>query len=118
MKNKIIILLGIALILMLLFLYFTLTHKSQTHKITIKNHEFVPSNITIKKGDIVVFNSEDSVPFWPASNLHPTHEEYSEFDPLRPVDPSKSWSFTFNQKGTWDFHDHLAPSLRGTITVK
>jgi plastocyanin len=87
---------------------------------------FTPTDITINKGDVVEFinamsldcpESDARCSFWPASNLHPTHDEYPEFDPLKPLAPGESWSFKFNKVGKWDFHDHLKSRLRGTVTV-
>lgn len=78
---------------------------------------FSPSEITIKKGETVAFRTENGKLFWPASNLHPSHLLYPEFDPKQPIEPEATWSFTFEKPGTWQFHDHLAPYFTGTITV-
>jgi len=78
---------------------------------------FSPERITIQKGNVVQwFNTKEEYR-WPASNLHPTHELYSEFDPQEPIAPNESWSFTFKKKGTWSYHDHLRPYLQGVIEV-
>ena len=82
-----------------------------------KKDSFEPSQVQVKKGTRVIFENEDSQPRWPASNLHPTHGIYPEFDPRQPVEEGTQWSFVFDQVGSWKFHDHLFPSLRGTITV-
>jgi plastocyanin len=78
---------------------------------------FVPSTATIAKGDIVTFVNNDSSPHWPASAPHPTHTDYPGFDALRAVVVGESWSFTFDLAGTWRFHDHLKPTMFGSITV-
>ncbi len=79
---------------------------------------FVPNNISIKSGEKVTFKSTGQDQHWPASNIHPTHEIYSEFDPRKPISSGAEWSFVFDQVGTWRFHDHLYPQFHGTITVK
>lgn len=79
---------------------------------------FVPTTTRINVGDIVQFINEDSTGRWPASDLHPTHELYPEFDPGEPVPPGASWSFRFEEKGSWRFHDHLKPNKRGNILVE
>lgn len=56
--------------------------------------------------------------FWPASNPHPTHEVYPEFDPRRPIEADSSWSFRFDKSGEWRYHDHLAPLFEGKIVVR
>lgn len=78
---------------------------------------FVPQSIHIKKGDTVKFVNETGSPFWPASNSHPSHGTYSEFDPKEPVPAGSSWSFTFTRVGSWGFHDHLSSGVQGTIVV-
>jgi plastocyanin len=87
------------------------------HLITMNPEGFEPSEISIKKGETVSFVNEDSEYRWPASNIHPTHEIYPDFDPLEPVKPGEVWSFTFDEAGEWRFHDHLLPRFTGTIRV-
>lgn len=91
---------------------------SSQAEIIILNDRFEPETLEIKKGTTVIFKNEASDLRWPASNLHPTHTIYSEFDPKEPVKPGESWQFKFNKKGSWKYHDHLAPLTRGVITVK
>ena len=79
--------------------------------------KFSPAQVTIKKGDTVVFQNKSDVLFWPASNLHPSHGLYPEFDPKQGIPPGESWSFTFENPGRWRFHDHLQPVAAGEIYV-
>jgi plastocyanin len=90
------------------------------HAVVLSEEGYSPSEFTIGLGDTVVFSADPSYgrPFWPASNVHPTHSMYSAFDPLEPVEPTATWSFVFDQEGEWRFHDHLAPYHTGTIIVK
>ena len=86
---------------------------------------FSPSTLTITAGTTVTFVNSDTKERWPASAVHPTHRVYpesggclgSKFDACRGLAPGESWSFTFNQKGTWRYHDHLTTSLTGTVIV-
>lgn len=78
---------------------------------------FVPNSVTINRGGTVVFESTGTEDHWPASNPHPVHTIYSEFDSRHPILPGATWSFTFTSGGTWYFHDHLFPNFTGTITV-
>lgn len=78
---------------------------------------FSPNTITVKKNTKVVFKNISDEPRWPASNIHPTHGIYPEFDPERPIQPGELWSFVFAKIGIWRMHDHLAPRILGTITV-
>jgi hypothetical protein len=83
-----------------------------------QKNSFSPQTITINQGDTVLFENVDSQDRWPASNIHPTHEIYPEFDPKKPVPANTSWQFTFDKAGTWKYHDHLEPTLSGTVIVK
>lgn len=89
------------------------------HHVTITMNEegFVPRELTISRNETVIFQNNDKVSRWPASNLHPTHTIYPEFDPKKPIAPGQSWTFVFNHAGTWKYHDHRLPHFRGTITV-
>lgn len=79
---------------------------------------FDPEEVEIKKGDTVIWVNEDSDYRWPASNLHPTHEIYPEFDPREPLAVGEHWLFTFEKVGEWRFHDHLRPRWRGKVRVE
>ncbi len=81
------------------------------------NSGYEPKEVTIKKGDIVLWKNESDEYHWPASDLHPTHAIYSEFDPLKPLAPSTDWKFKFEQTGEWKFHDHIRANKVGTVTV-
>ena len=79
---------------------------------------FSPAEFSVKAGSRVDFvNKSTTGQYWPASDLHPTHELYSEFDPKEPVMPGKTWSFVFEKRGFWRMHDHLHPDKRGAVTV-
>lgn len=91
---------------------------SQEITVTLTADGFRPVKVDINKGDTVVFKSELGKPFWPASDLHPSHTIYSEFDPKQPIEASSVWSFKFEKKGSWKYHDHLFPLYRGTIVVE
>ena len=78
---------------------------------------FVPNEFAVSVGTEVVFTTEAGKPFWPASNIHPSHDIYPAFDPERPLAPDESWSFTFAEVGTWGFHDHVRSYYTGIIEV-
>ena len=90
---------------------------STGNTIEITSSGFNPNTLTINSGDTVAFVNRDTRPHWPASNPHPVHTDYSGFDARRGLTQGESYSFTFTRKGTFGFHDHLNPSLGGTITV-
>lgn len=96
----------------------SLNESSRVHVVTLHEDGFKPQDLTIIQGDIVVFKNGLDKPFWPASNLHPSHTIYPEFDALEPVPPGGEWSFQFLRTGIWNYHDHIRAYYRGTITVE
>lgn len=114
-RNKITFLLSLFL---LLHISPVSAHDNINPAIHMDKNGFTPAEITIKKGQKIVFENKDSKDRWPASNIHPTHEIYSEFDPKKPVPPGGSWTFVFDKPGIWRMHDHLLPQQTGRITVE
>lgn len=98
----------------------TSSKKQNGIKTTIRMTEdgFSPEEITVSKGDTVVWVNEDTDYRWPASDLHPTHMIYPEFDPREPFNSGESWSFIFDKVGNWKYHDHLKSNKKGLIVVK
>ncbi len=101
------------------------------HKIEFKADAFSPKELTIKKGEKVTFVNNGDRKIWPASAMHPDHNKYPGsgiakcktaeatmiFDACAGVEMGSSWSFTFNEVGTWGYHDHLRSSVFGKIIV-
>ena len=85
--------------------------------VIVNENGFKPQELTIKTGTRVVWLNETKTYIWPASNLHPTHEIYPEFDPQEPYEPNRAWVFEFKKTGEWDYHDHLKPNVRGKVIV-
>lgn len=86
--------------------------------IELREDGFHPDTLTIKEGDTVRFTTINGQPFWPASNVHPTHTVYPDFDPRKPIPPDESWSYTFDDAGTYRFHDHIVSTYEGVINVE
>jgi plastocyanin len=79
---------------------------------------FSPSTITIMKGDYVQFTNTDSAKHWPASDPHPAHNGLPGFDAKKGLANGEKYTFQFMSTGTFTFHDHMNPSLKGTVVVK
>ncbi len=97
--------------------------------IEITSTGFGPSTITIAKGAAVMWLNKDTAGHWPASAVHPTHKVYPGsdiakcgtgeeiFDACKGLAQGESFTFRFNEKGTWQYHDHVTPSMFGTVNV-
>ncbi len=85
--------------------------------ITRTTYGFEPPTLTITPGTTVTFVNMTPRLSWPASDMHPRHTAYKEFDPERSLAPLSSWSFTFTRSGEWGFHDHLEAHMGGVIVV-
>lgn len=91
---------------------------NRTVEIIISGEGFSPRTAVISAGDTVAFINKDTAPRWPASNTHPNHDVYPEFDPKSELPPGGAWSFRFQKSGVWRYHDHRNPANGGTIEVK
>ncbi|MBL8031412.1 MAG: hypothetical protein JNK33_03760 [Candidatus Doudnabacteria bacterium] len=89
----------------------------QVFDISYDGTNFTPNTLSIKNGDVVIFKNKSKVAFWPASDPHPTHTDYPEFDAKQPVLAGKSYQFKFTRTGTWKFHDHSNVSAKGSVVV-
>lgn len=106
--------------------------ESQAHQVEMTTSGFVPETLSVKKGDIVTFANKDTNKHWPASANHPSHTVYpgssvskcgtseadSIFDACKGLEEGESYSFIFNEVGSWGYHDHLRSGIRGSIVVE
>lgn len=79
---------------------------------------FEPERVEIEAGDTVIFENKDIEGHWPASDDHPMHDEYPDFDPKEEIEAGEEWSFTFEEPGDWGFHDHMNPLSAGEVVVR
>ena len=137
MKNTIIILIVIAIVLLAVSGYLFLHSGNKDASVQTTSEKFFsqnqvkptdvtvtetvsgfePSTVSIKKGTKVTFLNTTDTYVWPASDPHPTHTGYPGFDPLEPFKKGEAWSFIFDKVGTYGFHDHLKPSVKGIIVI-
>jgi plastocyanin len=85
--------------------------------VTLADKGFSPSPVTVKVGTTVTFVNESSSPMWVASDPHPTHTLLSGFDELSSVGKGGTYEYTFAKIGTWTFHNHMNPTMKGTVVV-
>ncbi len=102
---------------LILFFPYQISAHSETQVIEMTADGFIPQKATVDVNSAVIFINKDGKAHWPASNTHPTHELYPEFDPKRAIAPGQSWAFKPKRAGVWKYHDHLSPHKRGLIIV-
>ncbi len=83
--------------------------------VTYANGTFTPKALEVKQGDTVNFVNQTGDRMWVASDPHPSHTVFPEFDQKT---SGNNYSFVFTKKGAWNFHNHLNTSARGVVTVK
>ncbi len=96
----------------------TNTPAPQTYTVTYTNSGFDPATVNVKAGDTVQFINNSSSTMWVASDPHPTHNLYPEFDQKASVSTGGRYSFTFDKLGSWGYHNHKNPSSKGTVVVE
>ena len=78
--------------------------------VTIQNFSFQPSDISAKKGDLIIFTNQDSAP-------HTVTSQSFDSGQLQ-----NGQSFSLNTSnlnpGSYAFHCSIHPSMTGTITIK
>ncbi len=78
---------------------------------------FIPERMVIPYGTTVSFTSAREKYFWPASDPHPTHGLFPEFDPGQAIQTGTPWRIRFNRVGIWPYHDHMEHTIHGVIYV-
>lgn len=79
---------------------------------------FTPKNITIKVGGSVSWENEDNEDHTVNSAPHPTHTLFPILNQVGLIIPEGTKSVKFTTAGIFKYHDHLNPSLNGTVTVE
>jgi len=116
-KRKIIVVLVLIGVLVLVCVFLALKKAGPDEVIELREDGFYPKELTIAVGETVQFKTSRNQFFWPASDVHPTHEIYSAFDPKKPIAANETWNFKFNKEGEWKYHDHITSYYRGVIKV-
>jgi plastocyanin len=81
------------------------------NSVTIKDMAFNPADIKIAKGTKVTWTNNDST-------SHTVTENDGQTGPDSDLlSPGQSYSFTFNQAGTFHYHCKIHPEMTGTVTV-
>lgn len=88
-----------------------------TNLVTITKSGFSPKDLTIRLSETVTWMNSDTIDHTVNSAPHPTHTLYTPLN-LDTIKPGEKKSLTFPKAGTYKYHDHLNPSLTGSVTVQ
>src|SRR3989344_4989412 len=91
--------------------------EAKTVTVSLENNALNPSSVDINVGDTVVWLNKDPAKHHIASDPHPSHTALPGFESVD-LSASQTYSFKFTKVGTWGYHDHLNPNIKGTIIVK
>ena len=75
-----------------------------------KNIAFNPAEVTISVGETFTWTNEDSV-------THTVAADNGEFESGE-FESGDSFSFTFDQAGSYPYHCTIHPDMTGTVTVQ
>ena len=78
--------------------------------VSIPGFEFSPQDLTISVGDIVTWTNDHTV-------NHTSTSDDAVWD-SGVIPPGESFSFVFNNAGTFPYHCEIHPTMTGTITVE
>jgi plastocyanin len=84
--------------------------KPVTHTVTIENMKFNPAELTVSKGDTVVWENKDLVP-------HTVTAEDGKFD-SKMIVAGKHWKLRIKQDGTLAYHCLYHPTMAASLVVK
>lgn len=93
------------------------TNTSSPITVYITSTGFSPSTVTVKAGTVVTWTNSSGGSVEVASDPHPTHTNLPGFVSSA-LGNGASYSFTFTKVGTWGYHDHLHPTVEGTVIVQ
>jgi plastocyanin len=94
--------------------------------VTLTANGFSPKSVTIKKGGTITWKNSGTGSMWVASAQHPTHTAYDgttlaqhcpSGDSFDQCKNGTTYSFAFDQAGSWNYHNHSNTSQFGTIIV-
>jgi len=94
------------------------TEAMEENIVKISSSGFSPQNITIAVGESVTWLNEDTENHQIQSAVHPTHRLYPPLNTVGLLKPGEKKSLSFPTAGTYKYHDHLNPSLTGSVTVE
>jgi plastocyanin len=124
-NNALLILIGVVVLAVVAIGFYALnpggifTSKRAPATVTITGNGFSPATIKIKKGQAVEWVNEDSSTHQIASDPYPDHSKLPHLFADEPLAEGGVFNYTFEDTGTFTYHDHLRPAdFHGTVVVE
>ena len=87
----------------------TAAAKLTTVTVSITKDGLLPLSLNIKKNTLVTWTNNDTVVHQIASDPYPADNALQEFGKGKALSTNESFSYVFNQTGTFSFHDEKNP---------
>jgi plastocyanin len=81
----------------------------QVHQVLIRNMQFVPSELVVAKGDVIVWTNED---FFPHTATAP-----GVFD-SKNIESKRQWRYTVERSGEVTYVCTLHPTMKGKLIAR
>ncbi len=91
--------------------------KPVVHSVTLTTSGFIPKNITMNKGEVIIWTNKSGKEASVNSADHPTHKLFPVLN-LGSFDNGQNLQTRIYRTGELKYVNHLNPSQTGTITVK
>ncbi len=88
-------------------------HEPQTHQVEIRGMQFVPAELTVSKGDTVVWTNKDVMPHTVTSEATSS----VKFD-SKSIDAKQQWSYTATTAGELAYVCTFHPTMHGKLVVR
>ena len=82
----------------------------RVHTVKMQNFGFTPAELTVARGDTVVWSKTDFVP-------HSATARNSAWD-SKAIQANGSWRFATRDAGRYDYYCVFHPNMKGTIIVR
>jgi plastocyanin len=86
------------------------SNTSQANTVSIENMAFTPATLSVKKGTTVTWTNNDSVE-------HTVTADNGVGPNSQSLENGKSYSFKFDQVGTFKYHCSIHSSMQGSVEV-
>jgi amicyanin len=83
---------------------------AETNEVSIKNFAFSPATIKVKKGTTVTWTNEDSIEHTVTGDSGGPDSEL--------IGQGDTYTYTFNEAGTFDYHCKPHPNMVGKVIVE